>query len=53
MHTLGILVSTRQITEFYTFRMSSALIRSPSTRCVIAENDMKIFEETFSIRESV
>jgi hypothetical protein len=38
MDTVGIRVPTRQIREISTFSVSSALINSPSARCVIATN---------------
>jgi hypothetical protein len=40
MDTVGIRVLTRQVREFSTFSVSSALRHSPSARCVIAANDM-------------
>jgi hypothetical protein len=43
MDTDGIHVSTRQIREFSTFNMSSALRHSPSATCVIAANDIADF----------
>jgi hypothetical protein len=43
MDTVGIRVPTRQIREFYTFSVSSAVRHSPSARCIIAANDMQIF----------
>jgi hypothetical protein len=64
MDTVGIRVPTRQIREFYTFSVSSALSNSPSARCVIAANEIcrfldifwqKVvsFEDTFSILEGI
>jgi hypothetical protein len=64
MDTVGIRVPTRQIREFPTFCVSSALRHTPSARCVIAANDIcrflgifskniVSFEDTFSLRESV
>jgi hypothetical protein len=40
LDTVGIRVPTRQIREFSTFSVSSALKHSPSARCVIAANDV-------------
>jgi hypothetical protein len=40
MDTVGICMPTRQITEFSTFSMSSALRNGPSARCVIAANEI-------------
>jgi hypothetical protein len=44
MDTVGIRVPTRQIREFSTFSVSSALRHSPSARSVIAANDMQILD---------
>jgi hypothetical protein len=60
MDTVGICVPTRQIREFSTFSVNSALRHSPSARCVIAVNyicrfldifskNIFSFEDTFSI----
>jgi hypothetical protein len=40
MDTVGIRMPTRQIREFSTFSVSSALRNSPSARCVIATNEI-------------
>jgi hypothetical protein len=64
MDTIGIRVFIRQIREFYTFNVSSALINSPSARCIIAANEIcrfldifgknnVCFEDTFSILEGI
>jgi hypothetical protein len=64
MDTIGICVPTRQIREFSTFSMSSALTHSPSARCISAANDIcrfldifginvVSFEDTFSMQESI
>jgi hypothetical protein len=65
MDTVGIRVPTRQIRDFSTFSVSSALRHSPSVRCASASNDIcrlldilvfgkdtVSFEDTFSVRES-
>jgi hypothetical protein len=39
MDTVGIRVPTRQIRDFSTFSVSSALRHSPSVRCASAAND--------------
>jgi hypothetical protein len=63
MDTVGIRVSRRQIRDFSTFNVSSALRHSPSVRCASAANDIcrsldifgkdiVSFEDTFCIRES-
>jgi hypothetical protein len=43
MDSVGIHVPTRQIREFSTFSMSSALRHSTSAGYVTAANDMQIF----------
>jgi hypothetical protein len=52
LDSVGIRVSTRQIREFSTFSVSSALKHSPSARCVIAANDvcryLDVFHKTIS-----
>jgi hypothetical protein len=64
MDDVGIRVPARQIREFRTFSVSSALRHSPSTRCAIAANDIcrsvdvfskniVSFEDNISVRESV
>jgi hypothetical protein len=64
MDTVGIRVPTRQIREFSTFSVSSALRNSPSARCVIAANEIcrfldifgkniVSFEDTFSMLEGI
>jgi hypothetical protein len=64
MDTVGIRVPTRQIREYFTFSVSSALRNSPSARWVIAANEIfrffdicakKIvsFENTFFILEGI
>jgi hypothetical protein len=64
MDTVGVRVPTRQIREFYTFSMSSALRNSPSARCVIAASgicrfldisgkNIVSFEDTFSTLEGI
>jgi hypothetical protein len=63
MDTVGIRVPTRQMRDFSTFSVSSALRRSPSARCASAANDIcrlldifskdtVSFEDTFCVRES-
>jgi hypothetical protein len=63
MDTVGICVPTRQIRDFSTFSVSSALRHSPSVRCDSAANDIcrllyifgkdtVSFEDTFCVRES-
>jgi hypothetical protein len=63
MDTVGIRVPTRQIRDFSTFIVSSALRHSPSIRCASAANDicrlLDIFgkatvscEDNFCVRES-
>jgi hypothetical protein len=64
MDTDGIRVPARQVREFSTFSVSSALRNSPSARCVIATNEIckfldifgknfVSFEDTFSILEGI
>jgi hypothetical protein len=64
MDTVDIRVPTRQIRDFSTFSVSSALRSSPSPRCVIAANEIcrfldifgkniVSFEDTFSILEGI
>jgi hypothetical protein len=48
MDTVGIHVPTRQIREFYTFSVNSALRHSPSAKCVIAANDICRYLDVFS-----
>jgi hypothetical protein len=43
MDIVAIRVPTRQIRDFSTFSVSSALRCGPSARCIIATNDMQIF----------
>lgn len=43
MDTVNIPVYTRHIKEFYTFKMSCALRRSPSDKCVIDASDMNFW----------
>jgi hypothetical protein len=43
MGTVDIRVPARQISEFSTISVSSALRHSPSARCVSAVNDKQIF----------
>jgi hypothetical protein len=61
--TVGIRVPTRQIRDFSTSSVSSALRHSPSARCASAANDIcklldifhkdtVFFEDTFCVRES-
>jgi hypothetical protein len=45
--TAGIRLPTRQIREFSTFSVSSALKHSPSARCVIAANDVCRYLDIF------
>jgi hypothetical protein len=63
MDTVGIRVPTRQIRDFSTFNVRSALRHSPSVRCTSAANDIcrfldifgkdiVSFEDTFCFRES-
>jgi hypothetical protein len=63
MDTVGIRVPTRQIRDFSTFSVSSALRHSPSAMCATAANDIcrlldiflkdtVSFEDTFCVRES-
>jgi hypothetical protein len=47
MDTVGICVPTRQITEFYTFSMISAL-RYSSAKSTIAANEICKFSDIFS-----
>jgi hypothetical protein len=47
MDTVGIRVPTRQIREFSTFSVSSALRNSPSAMCVIAANEICRFLDIF------
>jgi hypothetical protein len=47
LDSVGIRVPTRQIREFSTFSVSSALKYSPSARCVIAANDVCRYLEIF------
>jgi hypothetical protein len=62
MDTVGIRVPIRQIRDFSTFNVSSALKHSPSVRCASAANDVcrfldifgkdiVSFEDTFCVRE--
>jgi hypothetical protein len=60
MDTVGMRLPTRQIREFYTFSVSSALRNSPSARRVIATNEicrlLDIFGKnivSFSILEDI
>jgi hypothetical protein len=63
MDIVGIRVPTRQIRDFSTFSVSSALRHSPSVRCASAANDIcslldifgkdtVSFKDTFRVRES-
>jgi hypothetical protein len=47
MDTISIRVPTRQIREFSTFSVSSALRHSPSARCAIVANDICRFLDIF------
>jgi hypothetical protein len=47
MDTVGIRVPTRQLRECSTFRVSTALIHSPSAGCVTAANDIYKFLNIF------
>jgi hypothetical protein len=62
-YTVGIRVPTRQIRDFSTFSVSSALRHSPSVTCASAANDIcrlldifdkdtVSFEDNFCVRES-
>jgi hypothetical protein len=64
MATTGIRVPTKQIQEFSTFNVSSALRHSPSARYVIAADEicrsleifdksLVSFKDTFCLRENV
>jgi hypothetical protein len=64
MDIVGIRVLTRQITEFSTFSVSTALRHSTSASCVIAANEIcrfldifgktiASFEGTFSMLEGI
>jgi hypothetical protein len=63
MDTVVIRVPTRQIRDFSTFSVSSAMRHSPSVRCASAANDIYrlldifgkdtvSFEDIFCVRES-
>jgi len=51
LDTVGIRAPTRQIREFSTFSVSSALRHSPSARCVTAANDACRFFNDFTKKQ--